>query len=78
MGEEQAGSRRHGPHGAAIWYGQASLAEQEEGGQWIKKRGCCNTASESGGDLRGQQFTEMSPTDYPSKSPATMPPDPER
>jgi len=39
MGEEQAGSRRHGPHGAAIWYGQASLGEQEEGGQWIKKRG---------------------------------------
>ena len=39
---------------------------------------CCNTASESGGDLRGQQFTETSPTDYLSKGPATTSPDPER
>ena len=37
---------------------------------------CCNTASESGGDLRGQQFAKTSPTDYLSKGPATTPPNP--
>ena len=38
---------------------------------------CCNTASESSGDLRGQQFAETSPTDHLSEGPATMPPDPD-
>ena len=39
---------------------------------------CCNTASESGGDLRGQQFAETSPTNYLSKGLAITPPDLER
>jgi len=33
-------------------------------------------ASESGGDLRSQQFAETSPTDYLGGGPATTPPDP--
>ena len=48
------------------------------GGPWSQKGNCCNTASESDGDLRGQQFAETSLTNYLSKGPATTPPDPER
>jgi hypothetical protein len=40
-----------------------------------KGENCCNTASESGRDLRGQQFAKTSPIDYLSKGPATTPPD---
>jgi len=38
---------------------------------------CCNTASESSGDLHGRQFAKTSPTDHLNEGPATTPPGPD-